>query len=201
MQHPRYHGAEKVGAAAPLENGLFEAQVHSAVDGILVVDSENKKILQNQRMVELWEIPRELAEGLDDRVQLEWVANQTKDPRQFREKVAYLTAHPDEISREEVDLTNGKCFDRYTAPVRGQDGKYYGRIWHFRDITERKKVEARFRRLVDSNVQGVIFWNRKGEITEANEAFLNLVRYSRADLEEGRLNWGGDDPAGICGPG
>jgi PAS domain S-box-containing protein len=58
-----------------------------------------------------------------------------------------------------------------------------------RDITERKKTEARFRLLVDSNAQGVFFWNTKGEIQEANDAFLSLVGYSREDLKQGLINW------------
>jgi two-component system cell cycle sensor histidine kinase/response regulator CckA len=58
-----------------------------------------------------------------------------------------------------------------------------------RDITERKRTEARFRRLVDSNAQGVIFWNTKGEITGANDAFLLMVGFSRAELEAGQMNW------------
>ncbi|MEA3208731.1 MAG: hypothetical protein QOE70_1788 [Chthoniobacter sp.] len=57
------------------------------------------------------------------------------------------------------------------------------------DITERKRIEGRFRRLVDSNAQGVIFWNTKGEITQANEAFLRIVGYTREDLEAGRIGW------------
>jgi len=58
-----------------------------------------------------------------------------------------------------------------------------------RDVTERKRSEQRFRRLVDSNMQGVIFWKANGEITGANNAFLNLVGYSREDLEAGLINW------------
>jgi len=58
-----------------------------------------------------------------------------------------------------------------------------------RDIAERKQIDARFRRLVDSNAQGVMFWNTKGEITGANDAFLRLVGYTREDLQAGRVNW------------
>ncbi len=58
-----------------------------------------------------------------------------------------------------------------------------------RDITERKQSEARFRWLVDSSAQGVMFWNTNGEITGANDTFLSLVGYSRADLEDGRMRW------------
>jgi two-component system cell cycle sensor histidine kinase/response regulator CckA len=60
---------------------------------------------------------------------------------------------------------------------------------NIRDITESKKTEARLRRLVDSNAQGVFFWNTKGEITDGNDAFLKIVRYTREDLEAGRISW------------
>jgi len=60
---------------------------------------------------------------------------------------------------------------------------------NIRNITERKKTEARFRRLMNSNAQGMIYWKTNGEITEANDAFLRLVRYSREDLEAKRLGW------------
>lgn len=53
----------------------------------------------------------------------------------------------------------------------------------FVDITDRKRSEDRFRRLVESNAQGVLFWNNQGEITEANDAFLKIVGYDRKILE------------------
>ena len=57
------------------------------------------------------------------------------------------------------------------------------------DITERKQADGRLRRLIDSNVQGVIFWNKQGEITEANDAFLRIVGYTRDDLAAGLIRW------------
>lgn len=57
------------------------------------------------------------------------------------------------------------------------------------NITERRQAEARFRRLVDSNAQGVIFWNTKGQIIEANDSFLKLIGWTRAELEAGPLDW------------
>jgi PAS domain S-box-containing protein len=57
------------------------------------------------------------------------------------------------------------------------------------DITERKRTDARFRRLVDANVHGVFFWNTSGQITDANDRFLGMIGYSRADLEAGRVSW------------
>ena len=135
---------------------------------------------QNQRLNELWNIPEAFVIGNTSPQRLEMVTKQVKNPPQFTEKIDWLYEHPDETSRDEIELIDGKILDRYSAPVRGRDGKFYGRIWNFRDITERKRTEARFRRLVDSNAQGVIFWNTKGEITEAQRCLPETRRATPA---------------------
>jgi PAS domain S-box-containing protein len=56
----------------------------------------------------------------------------------------------------------------------------------YNDLGER---EARIRRLVDSNIIGIVIWNFQGRIIEANEAFLDIVGYAREDLVSGRLRW------------
>jgi PAS domain S-box-containing protein len=52
-----------------------------------------------------------------------------------------------------------------------------------------RESESRFRRLSDSNMIGIMFWDLKGRITQANDAFLEMLRYTRADLEAGLINW------------
>jgi PAS domain S-box-containing protein len=49
--------------------------------------------------------------------------------------------------------------------------------------------EAKIRRLFDVNIIGIFIWNLDGKIIEANEAFLRMVGYSRADLVSGRVRW------------
>jgi len=56
----------------------------------------------------------------------------------------------------------------------------------YRDLEER---EAKIRRLVDANIMGIFMWNFQGEIIEANEAFLHMVKYSHEDLVSGRVRW------------
>jgi PAS domain S-box-containing protein len=125
---------------------FFEAQVHSAIDGILVVDSEGRKLLQNRRMNELWEIPPHIADDPDDSKQIQFVMGRVKEPEAFAEKIAHLNARPDETSSDVIALLDGTIMERYSAPVRGSDGRYYGRVWTFHDITERKKLEQQFLR-------------------------------------------------------
>ncbi|MBD1997855.1 response regulator [Leptolyngbya sp. FACHB-541] len=52
-----------------------------------------------------------------------------------------------------------------------------------------QRSEARFRHLIESNVIGVIFSMADGRITDANDAFLQIIGYSRADLQAGKINW------------
>ena len=67
---------------------------------------------------------------------------------------------------------------------------------YFRDVTARKQAEialklseAKFRRLADANVVGIIVANYTGEIVEANEAFLQMLGYKRLDLDTAEVNW------------
>ena len=123
---------------------LLEAQLDSSIDGILVVDNRGKKISQNRRMAELWKIPPHIAADKDDAAQLVFATNQTKNPQQFLERVSHLYAHPDKSSHDELELLDGTILDRYSAPVRDRNGTNHGRIWYFRDITERRKLEQQF---------------------------------------------------------
>ena len=47
--------------------------------------------------------------------------------------------------------------------------------------------EARFKSVVDSNMLGILFWNAQGDITDANQRFLQLVGHSREELRAGNV--------------
>ena len=127
------------------KTAFLEAQVHSALDGLLVVNNQGKIILRNQRLIDLWKIPAAIIESNDDAQQLRYIAHRVENRDQFIAKVEYLNAHPDEISRDEITLLDGTILDRYSAPVQDKAKKNYGRIWTFRDLTQRRKLEEQFR--------------------------------------------------------
>ena len=56
-----------------------------------------------------------------------------------------MNAHPEQISRDEIELSDGTLLDRFSSPVQDKAGNYYGRIWTFRDVTEQRKLEENLR--------------------------------------------------------
>jgi PAS domain S-box-containing protein len=49
--------------------------------------------------------------------------------------------------------------------------------------------EARLRRVVESSMIGIFFWDVSGAVVEANDAFLEIIGYDREDLDAGRVDW------------
>src|SRR5450631_724968 len=68
-----------------------------------------------------------------------------KDPDAFLARVRYLYAHPEEAGQEELETSDGRFIDRHTGALRNEAGQYLGRVWFFRDITDRKLAEAEIR--------------------------------------------------------
>jgi len=126
------------------KTALLEAQLEASIDGILVVDNQGNKLLQNRRLTELWKLPPEAAALGNDSERIVYAMSQARNPQAYMDKVAHLYDHPEESSHDELELLDGTTLDRYSAPVRDPTGKYYGRIWSYRDITERRKLEAQF---------------------------------------------------------
>ena len=138
-------GCEGTDADLQQKTALLEALANSSIDGILIVDPAGKKIFQNQRTIDLWKIPKHIAEDPGDAAQVQHVMHSTKYPERFVEQIVYLYGHPHETSVDEVELVDGAVLERYSAPVLGHDGENFGRVWLFRDITARKEAEATLR--------------------------------------------------------
>ena len=123
------------------KNALLEAQAETTIDGILVVDESDHIVLANKQFGRNFEIPDELLSTRDDLIVRNYAADQMEDSEAFVARVKYLNSHRDEKSRDELRLKNRKTFDRYSAPLVDSKGRYRGRIWYFRDITDRKVAE------------------------------------------------------------
>lgn len=167
------------------QTAFLDAQTNSTIDGILVVSDRNQRLLLNQRLIEVFKIPPEIAGNKDDLQLLDHVVTLVKDPQSFLAKINRLNQHPQETSRDEIELKDGMILDRYSSPVVGKNGTYYGRIWSFRDITERKRNEDTLQQLsaaVEQSPVSVIITDPLGNISYVNRKFTDCSGYSPSEV-------------------
>ncbi|MCC6444742.1 MAG: response regulator [Armatimonadetes bacterium] len=136
--------ASKKGAGGQEElrraQALLEAALESTADGILVIDAAANIVTLNRKFAEMWRIPASVIASRDDRQALACVLDQLKDPSAFLDKVNTLYVHPDEAGSDLLEFKDGRVFERYSQPWK-LEGKVYGRVWSFRDITDRRRAE------------------------------------------------------------
>jgi len=163
------------------KNILLEAQAETTIDGILAVDEADKIILSNREFAAIWGVPPTMLHAGDDNQLLQYVTNQIANPEQFLERVKYLYDHREEKTKDEIRLKDGRTLDRYSSPLIDSAAKYCGRIWYFRDITERIKAEERLQlwsRVLDQSAEGIFVCDPQKRILLVNKAFEKLTGFS-----------------------
>ncbi len=120
------------------KNTILQTQLELSPDGILVVDEVGSVVSYNQQFTELWRLTPQLVSARVDEPVLQAVVEQVENPETFVAHVRYLYEHHDEKSNAEIRLKDGRVIDQYSAPMKRKGDTYYGRVWHFRDITARK---------------------------------------------------------------
>ncbi|HEV2426139.1 MAG TPA: PAS domain S-box protein [Terriglobia bacterium] len=173
----------KLAAEAILfKNALLEAQSQTTLDGVLAVNEESQIVLYNKQFALLWEVPDTILAAGDDAALLERVTSKIEDPDAFLARVRYLYAHQGERSHDELKLKDGRTIDRYSAPLVDSNGTHRGRIWYFRDITERKRHESElayertlFQALMDNVPDTIYFQDVDCRFMRVNKAQAKML--------------------------
>jgi PAS domain S-box-containing protein len=169
---------------------LLHATIDATADAILVVDANGRMVNFNRRFVDLWGIPDAVVESRDDSEALASVLDKLDDPASFVRKVMSVYAQPSAPSHDVLELKDGRLIERDSLP-QIVDGRAVGRVWSFRDVTERRQSEegleqtlSLFKATLEATADGVLVVDDKGAIVSYNRKFAQMWRIPEPVLAE-----------------
>ncbi|NJB67014.1 PAS domain S-box-containing protein [Desulfobaculum xiamenense] len=192
--HVREKTAELVTANDTLRRReeLLRVTFNSTGDAILVLDQTGNIVDTNPQFATMWGIPERM--GLDDSASVfALMAEQVQAPDTLREGFALLA--PDSVRFDELACRDGRTIERYAYPLV-RDGHVMGRVFNFRDITERvnsqrevQSLRSLLGNIVDSMPSILIAVDRLGRVTQWNRAAaertgISATKAQRRPLEE-----------------
>ncbi len=124
---------------------LLRSILESTADGILVVDRNGKRHYFNQQLINMWDVKEKKIDEITAADELiPFIREHVIHHYSFLKKLAELREKTVDTQKGEIKLKNQKIFEWYSSPY-WMKGDVSGRVWSFRDITQRKKMEARLR--------------------------------------------------------
>jgi two-component system, sensor histidine kinase and response regulator len=178
-----------------LSISLQRAILDGSPDGILVVDQDNRIISVNKRFFAVWNIPQP-EHSLDELVLtssapfLAQALDRVAQPEKFLARVRELSANPDLEDACDIALNDGRTLNRHSSVLRNADGKYLGRVWYFRDVSDSvssrqalNASELRYRTAFETTLDAIAITTLKdGIYVDVNQSFLDITGYARHEL-------------------
>ncbi len=166
----------------------IRATLESTADGILVVNSAETIVTFNQKLEDMWSISEALKSRKHE-LMIQFAAAQVNDAEAFSTRARQISRDPVIQTDDVIELTDGRVFERHSEPQLVK-GRSVGRVWGFRDITERRRAEdavrnseEEYRLLFENNPNPMwVFDVQTLQFLAVNGAAIDHYGYSRAEF-------------------
>ena len=173
---------------------LVRATLESTADGILMINKQGKFVDWNQKFIDMSQVPQEILETGDENSCIKYMLSQVIEPEKLFSLMVKMQQNPEAIGDVgEVRMKDGRIVERYSQPHRVA-GEIVGRVWSFRDVTEKRKAEQELRlrnRAIESSSHGVIIASNNANLTinYVNPAFEKITGYKLEDVISQGINY------------
>jgi len=162
----------------------LRATLESTADGILVTDLDGAIRSYNHLFAELWGLPDDLLTQRDDIAIYTWMDKCMLDAHQYEERLGTISRSPLMEATDVLVLRSGKILERVTLPQYAR-GRPIGRVYSYRDITQRLADEARLRlaaKVFESSTDAIFITDAEQKIVTTNPSFERLSSYSEKEM-------------------
>lgn len=119
-------------------NYLSKRNIQSNTNGILIVDSNNRRIVGlNRKFVEMWGFSSCIVNSQDENIALDFAAFKVENPLKFLTEVQEIYKNIELEIHDTIKLKDGRIFERHSLP-QYLESKNVARLWMFRDTTHEK---------------------------------------------------------------
>ena len=162
---------------------ILQATFQSSGEAVLVVSSHRRVIAHNERFVSMWGVPEEVMENGEYPEVLDRAKQLAADPDFLNSKARELFGTRDE-DYFTVDMKDGRKIEIHDYPLL-QDDRLQGRVWSFRDVTERFRLETQLQQSQRMESIGRLAGGLAHDFNNFLTAILGYVELSREQLDEG----------------
>jgi PAS domain S-box-containing protein len=162
---------------------LMRSTLEATADGILATDEQGRIVSLNAKFGEMWRMPRELIDQRDIQKIRTFIAQQLKNPERYLARIAEIEASS-EKSFDSLELADGRSIERYSDIIWVRE-RVVGRVWSFRDVTQRQESDLISRRLaaiVDNSDDAIVGKDLNSIITSWNKGAERIFGYSADEM-------------------
>ena len=128
------------------QNLLMKAQIETSLNGVMVVDQDGNIVSWNPRFLDIRGISEDFLQRSEDRDAVEQVKPLLVDPEGLEKRSSYFYDHLDEPEDGwEIPLNDGRIIERHSRGLKDDTGTCGARVWYYRDVTHRVRLEQQLR--------------------------------------------------------
>ncbi len=162
-----------------LRKALLECVLEARIDGICITGTDKTCLFGNQQFSSLWQAVIDCMPGQPTMPIFAHIGQQVANTPTFEEVRLRSEQEADAVLQGELELLNGATFEYYTVPVRSGEGLLYGRLWSFRDVSQRKNMEEQLRQARKMETLGSL---AGGIAHDFNNLLSPIIGYSELGL-------------------